>query len=133
VASSDAFANEVLTLVVEAGGSWYFGVLDAVPPADLSTFSLITEIPLVTLARNSATWDVANRAANPAAPITLDVSGVTTTTTPLAWCLFDDTGGTVPRLSGNLSDINITPGSPDVTVPVQTVNIPFPAAVADLL
>jgi hypothetical protein len=132
VASSDDFANEVLTLVVEAGGSWYFGVLDAVPPADLSTFSLIADIPLVTLARNSATWDVADRQANPAAPIALDTSSLAADVTPVAWCLFDDSGGTSPSLSGRLADINVTPGA-DVIVPVQTVTIPYPAAVADLL
>jgi hypothetical protein len=132
VASSDDFADEVLTLVVEAGGSWWFGVLDAAPPDDLSTFSLITDIPAVTLARNSATWDVSGRQANPAAPITLDTSSLTGDVVPLAWCLFDDEAGTVPRLSGRLADIKLVPDS-DVSVPAQTVNIPYPATVAATL
>ena len=132
MASSDDFANEALTLVVEAGGSWYFGLLDAVPPDDLSTFSLIADIPLVTLARNSVTWDVADRQANPAAPITLDTSSLVADVIPVAWCLFDDSGGTSPSIAGRLADIVVVPDA-DVTVPAQTVTIRYPASVADLL
>jgi hypothetical protein len=132
VASSDDFADEVLTLVVEAGGSWWFGVLDAAPPDDLSTFSLIADIPTVELPRDSSTWVVAGRAATPADPIPLDTSSLTGDVVPLAWCLFDDEAATVPRLSGRLADIKLVPDS-DVSVPAQTVNIPYPATVAATL
>jgi hypothetical protein len=132
VASSDDFANDTLTAIVEAGGSWYFGLLDAVPPDDLSTFSLISEIPAETIARNSATWDVANREAYLAAPLTLDTSSVVADVVPVAWCLFDDSGRTTPRIAGRLADIKVTPGS-DVTVPAATVTIRYPATVAATL
>jgi hypothetical protein len=134
MASSDVFADEALTLIVEAGGSWYFGLLDDVPPDDLSTFSLITDIPAVTLARNSATWDVAGRQANPAAPITLDTSSLTGDVVALGWCLFDDSGRTVPHWAGRITGtgIKIVPDAPTI-VPTTTVNIRFPATVAATL
>jgi hypothetical protein len=132
VPSSDAFADEALTLVVEAGGSWWFGLLDAVPPDDLSTFSLVADIPLEELPRDAATWDVANRQANPSAPITLDTSSLAADVVPVAWCLFDDSGGTTPIIAGRLADIAVTPGS-SVNVPAATVTIRYPASVADLL
>jgi hypothetical protein len=132
MASSDVFADEALTLIVEAGGSWYFGLLDDVPPDDLSTFSLITEIPAVTLARNSATWDVSAREARPAADITLDTSSLTGDVVAVAWCLFDDSGRTVPHWSGRLADTRIVPDAPS-RVNKATVNIRFPATVAATL
>jgi hypothetical protein len=132
VASSDDFANDTLTAIVEAGGSWYFGLLDTVPPDDLSTFSLISEIPAETIARNSATWDVANREAYLAAPLTLDTSSVVADVVPVAWCLFDDSGRTTPRISGRLADIRVTPGA-EVVVPAATVTIRYPATVAATL
>jgi hypothetical protein len=132
VASSDAFADEALTLIVEAGGSWYFGLLDDWPPDDLSSFSLISEIPAVTLARNSATWDVAAREANPAADIDLDTSSLSGDVVAVAWCLFDDSGRTTPRWSGRLADTKIVPDAP-TKVAKETVNIRFPASVAATL
>ena len=132
MASSDDFANDTLTAVVEAGGSWYFGLLDAVPPDDLSSFSLITVIPSVTIARNAATWDVAGRQAYLAADLTLNTASVVADVVPVAWCLFDDSGRTTPRIAGRLADIKITPGS-TVTVPASTVTITYPASAADLL
>jgi hypothetical protein len=132
MASSDVFADEALTLIVEAGGSWYFGLLDDVPPDDLSTFSLITDIPAVTLARNAATWDVSAREARPAADITLDTSSLTGDVVAVAWCLFDDSGRTVPHWSGRLADTRIVPDAPS-RVNKATVNIRFPATVAATL
>jgi hypothetical protein len=74
----------------------------------------------------------AGRAATPADPIPLDTSSLTGDVVPLAWCLFDDEAATVPRLSGRLADIKLVPDS-DVSVPAQTVNIPYPATVAATL
>jgi len=132
MASSDDFADEALALVVEAGGSWWFGLLDLAPADDLSSLSLLEDVPPVELARDSAAWVVANRQANPANPISLDTSGLSDTVVPLGWCLFDDEACTLPRIAGRLVDIKVTPGSV-VNVPVQTVTIRYPAAVADLL
>lgn len=130
--SSDDFADEALTLIVEAGGSWWFGLLDAAPSDDLSTFSLIADIPTVEMPRDSATWSVAGRQANPADPIALDASALVADVVPLGWCLFDDEAGTLPRLAGRLADIKVTPGSA-VNVPVATVTIRYPATVAATL
>jgi hypothetical protein len=132
MASSDAFADEALTLIVEAGGSWWFGLLDAAPSDDLSTFSLIADIPTVELPRDSSTWNVVARQANPADPISLDTSALVADVVPLAWCLFDDEAGTVPVLSGRLADLVVVPDA-SVSVPVETVTIRYPATVAATL
>lgn len=130
--SSDAFADEALTLIVEAGGSWWFGLLDAAPSDDLSTFSLIADIPTVEIARDAVSWNVVARQANPADPITLDTSALVADVVPLAWCLFDDEAGTVPVLSGRLADLRVTPDAV-VNVPTATVTIRYPASVAATL
>ena len=132
MASSDAFADEALTLTVEAGGSWWFALLDAAPADDLSSFSLVADLPPVELARDALTWVVAGRQANPVEPLILDTSGLAADVVPLGWCLFDDEACTLPRIGGRLVDIKVTPGSV-VNVPVQTVTIRYPASVADLL
>lgn len=132
MASSDDFADEALTLIVEAGGSWWLGLLDAVPSDDLVTFSLVADIPTVELPRDSATWVVSARAAVMADPVTLDSSAVVADVVPLAWCLFDDEAGTVPRIAGRLADIRVTPDS-TVVVPAETVQIRYPVTLAATL
>jgi hypothetical protein len=132
MASSDDFADEALSLVVEAGGSWWFALLDLAPADDLSTFSLVEDIPPVELARDAVSWVVANRQANPADPISLDTSALVADVVPLGWCLFDDEACTLPRIAGRLVDIKVTPGS-TVSVPTATVTIRYPASVAGTL
>lgn len=132
MASSDAFADEALSLVVEAGGSWWFALLDLAPADDLSSVSVIEEIPPVAVARSAAAWDVSDRQANPVDAISLDTSGLSSTVVPLGWCLFDDEALTLPRLAGRLSDIKVTPDS-SVIVPSATVTIRYPASVAATL
>jgi hypothetical protein len=132
MASSDVFADEALSLVVEAGGSWWFALLDLAPADDLSTFSPVEDIPPVELARDAVSWVVLNRQANPADPISLDTSALVADVVPLGWCLFDDEALTLPRIAGRLVDIKVTPGSA-VSVPPETVTIRYPASVAATL
>lgn len=131
MASWEAFAEEVLTAAVEAGGSWWFAVLDAAPASDVSP-SVIAEIPPVELPRNGVTWVVDGRVAYPVDPIALDTSGLSGDVTPQGWCLFDDMALTLPRIAGRLTDVIVTPGSV-LHVPAAAVTIRFPADVAATL
>lgn len=132
MSSSEDFADEALTLVVEAGGSWWLALLDTAPPDDLATVSVIADIPPVEIARDALSWVVASRQANPVDALTLDTTALTADVVPLAWCLFDDAALTLPRIAGRLADIRVTPGS-TVTVPAATVTIRYPASVASTL
>ena len=134
MASSATYANAVLLRESSRGGSAWFRLLDEVPPDELDDgVSIIADLPPVEIPLDGATsWDVANRQANPADPLTIDTSVLAADVVPKGWVLFEDEACTLPTVGGNLVDIIVLPDS-DVTVPTQTITIRFPASAAKLL
>lgn len=130
-ASSDAFANDALTLVTTAGGSWWLGILESRPQsaADLAAAvpGDVAPIAAIEIHRNSSTWTTpAARLSHLAADVHMPASsGICS---PAAWCLFADSAMTTPVTCGWLAD-SLTgplPSGSALIIPAATVSLSFP-------
>jgi hypothetical protein len=131
MASSDAFADELVTLAATAGGSWWLGILESRPQdaADLAAAALTDVAPIaaVEIVRASGSWtSVAGRQIHLAADVVMPAS--TGESSPAAWCLFDDEALTIPVLCGWLADSLTGPlaSGSVLTLPAATVALAFP-------
>ena len=131
MASSDAFAEEVVTLAATAGGSWWLGILESRPQdaADLAAAAVADVAPIapVEVLRVGSSWTTAaGRQIHLDADVTMPAS--TDECSPAAWCLFDDEAMTTPVLCGWLAD-SLTgplPSGSVLTLPGSTVALTFP-------
>ncbi len=131
MASSSAFADDILTLAAEAGGSWWLGILESRPqdaaelaaavPVDLAP------IPPLEIVREGASWAaVAGRLKHLAADAVMPAS--TDECSPAGWCLFADEAMTTPLLCGFLADSlsGPLPSGSVITLPASQVALAFP-------
>lgn len=137
MASSDAFANEVVTLAATAGGSWWLGILESRPQdaAELAAAALTDVAPIagVEITRTAGSWSLGSaRQLHLAADVVMPAS--TGECSPAAWCLFADASLTTPVLCGWLADSQAgpLPTGAVLTLPASTVALVFPDRLAVL-
>lgn len=123
---ADVIANQALTLLVSAGGSWGIGLSSTMPELVSGAYSNVTDVTEVThgsIARSGGSWGTASgRSIIPAADIDLgDTSG---DCAPVAWVLYNST---TPVWCGRLVGLpsSIVTGT-HVVLPKETVRLIVP-------
>lgn len=108
---SDAAVHRMLQAETRAGGSWELVLSSTVPNDGLTSgVTVITDVPPVTLARNSSTWATpASRRVHLVDPVSFGAYAGTEVVA-LAWVLRDPSDDS-PQHACQISDLILRPGN----------------------
>lgn len=115
---ADVLANEMLTLLVDAGGTWDVGLSSTMPTltsGGLTNVTDVADVPHGTVDRDAADWDLTTDPR--AAAVVVHLGLADADVSPVAWVLYDgSTAVHAGRLSGGPTS---WPEGTDISVPVQ--------------
>lgn len=115
---ADVLANEMLTLLVDAGGTWGVGLSSTMPSlvsGGLIDVTDIADVPHGTVDRDAADWDLATDPR--AASVTVHLGEAEADVAPVAWVLYD--GSTAVHAGRLVGGPTSWPEGTDISIPVQ--------------